>query len=272
MRTYIIAILLFAALLAGCISTDVQHVQHADGSADISQSTDLSILESAYGSGSTYGSTLSTAFSEMCSGYGTKVQCEVKDGTLTLAKTYTPDDSFYKFEVQDQLLVKRYRLTVDELPDFGSFANSTSPSIFGDEYDTGTPYSDSAIDSYSDSYGGGSYGMYGEYFGSAEEGLRLTSAKGKSTGTLLKQVGMEYTYTVRMPGKITEAEGAVELNDSQATFDVIQQLQDRKPIVVVSEEINWLVVGIVGIIIVFAVLSIAVAVLLMVKPKPKQVS
>jgi hypothetical protein len=263
MRTHIIAIVLFAVLLGGCISTEVSHRQHADGSADVSQSTDLSILKSygsSYGSSSSYSSALGNVFDKLCEQYEQGVECEEEDGVMTLTKSYTTADSFYKFEVKDELFVKKYRLTVDQLPDFSQYAKKSS-SIFGDEYDYGSPYAGSAGSSY-----GSSYGSYGDYL-TSKEGLKLSSTKAKSTGTVLKQVGMEYTYRVQMPGRITDAPGALEFNDSEATFDVVQQLQDRKPIVVVSEEVNWLGVGIIGAMGVFVILSVAIAAILMLKPK-----
>jgi hypothetical protein len=255
MRGWIAIVLVFAAMLAGCISTEMTHVQHADGGADITQTTDMSALSSLGASDSSYGSAYSEALSSsletVCDKYEEGVACSQEDGTVTLKKHFRATDAFYKFEVKDEIFVKKYRLTVDRIESLGdvsssSLAANTTDSAYSSPYGTSL----------------GSYGDLG-----ADDTVTLTSSRSKMIGNLLEQMKMEYTYTIRMPGKISEAQGAVSQNESEATFDLIKQMQDRKPIVVMSEEVNWPLVLIAGIFGFMGIVLAALGVMLMLKPK-----
>jgi hypothetical protein len=224
MRNYIVLSLVLGLILFGCISTEVEHKQYADGSADISQITDISLFDSEY---SYYSSYISEAFDELCDSYSSEVDCEEDGGVVTLSKKFSSSEAFYTFEVKDELLFKKYRLTVDELPDFNQYASDTD--FFGDSYTS----------SYSSPYEPSSGGYY-DYLDS--DTIKLSDAKAKAMGKLMESMGMDYTYSVEMPGTIVEAEGAVEFDENTAEFDIVEMLQDRKQIVVVSEEPNWLVI------------------------------
>lgn len=255
MRGLIAVFLIISAMLAGCISTETMHEQHADGSADLTQTTDMSALSSLGGSGSAYSSYYSDALSQslatVCDKYEEGVSCSEEGGSVTLKKHFKPSEAFYKFEVRDEIFVKKYRLTVDRIESLGDYSSSSLGSNYTDSEYT-SPY-------------GTSLGSYGDL--SANETVTLSSSSSKLIGNLLKQMNMEYTYIVRMPGKISEAQGAMAQNESEAKFDLIQQMQNRKPIVVVSEEVNRPFVLIAGIFGFLGLVFVALAVMLMLKPK-----
>ncbi len=248
MRGLFLSILVLGALLMGCISTEITHSQHADGSADITQTTDLSILQTG-GNSSVYGDALAKALGGLCEKYEGNVTCTEEDGIIKLRKHFRPSEAFYKFEVKDDIFTKRYRLTVDRIESLGSYSDDS--------------LSSNASSSYTSPYGS-TLGDYGEL---GKDDITLSGSRAKLMGSLLEQMKMEYTYTIIMPGSIKEAEGAVSFNDSEAEFDLIKQMKERKPIVVVSEEVNWPLVIISGVIGFMGLVLVILALMLLFKPK-----
>ena len=46
-----------------------------------------------------------------------------------------------------------------------------------------------------------------------------------------------------MPGTILKAEYAKNSSGSTATYNIVEMMENKRPIVIESEEMNWLVVG-----------------------------
>ena len=231
MKTAIFATILLV-LLFGCISTETTHQQFADGSAMITIKNDVSILSS-----SAYAETYSSLFEESCDYYDSSVSCEEEDGVITVSKRISKEEAFYKFEVKDDLITRQYRLTVDELPDFSSSYDAEGL-MDSYSYDYGSPYADDSYSSYlSDTY-------------------KISDSKSKAIGNTIEQMGMEYTYTVEMPGTIISAEGG-EIEDNKAVFDVAERMQEREPIVVISEEYNFLMILIIAVIAIIGIAGVA---------------
>jgi len=260
MRGLVLLALAFSALLFGCISSETVHVQNADGSADITQTTDMSALTSLYGDSSTsyYSTAITDAMGKVCEGYDDDVTCSEADGVVTLKKHFKPKEAFYKFETKDDIIFRKYRLTVDRIEPMGG--NTTSMLGSGGTDSTSDDYYSDYTSPYGSSLGG--YGDLG-----SEESITLSSARAKAMGAMLESMKMEYKYIVRMPGKISSAPGAVSMNDSEARFDLIERMKGREPIVVESEEVNWPLLVILGIIGFMVLVLVVLGAMLMLKPK-----
>jgi len=262
MQKILLSVLVISLVLTGCISSEVRHRQYADGSADITQTTDLSAFASAgndssYGSalGSAYGSALSNSLSAVCDQYESGVSCSEDGGVILLSRHIKPADAYYRFETKDDIFVKRHRLTVETIASIGKAASSNSDENYSDSSIYTSPYSSPS----------GSLGSYGDL--ASEDGLSLTGPKAKLLGATLEQMGFEYLYIVDMPGAIVDAPGAESFNESEARFDVVQMMQERKPIVVESEEMNWPLIIVFGVIGFLALVLSALAALMALKPK-----
>lgn len=192
----------------GCITIETYHKQNADGSAVITQTMDLSgyyeYMQSMEGMEGTEGVTVSSTdaedFEAMCDDVPSGVTCttDISTWTVTMEKTVSASEAFYEFETSGDLFSKKYKLTIDELPNFGEV---------GDE-ETGEVPSGS-----------------------------LTSSENAEGAVGMQQMGMEWTYVVEMPGKITSAQGGDidDDNPNVATFDVLDMMSDQEPIVVEAE-------------------------------------
>ena len=231
MKTAIFATILLV-LLFGCISTETTHQQFADGSAMITIKNDMSLLTS-----SSYGETYSELFKESCDYYDSSVNCEEEDGVITVSKRISKEEAFYRFEVKDDLITRQYRLTVDELPDFSSSYDADGL-LDSYDYDYGSPYEDDSYSSY------------------LEDTYRISDAKSKALGKTIEQMGMEYTYTVEMPGTIISADGG-EIEDNKATFDVAERMQEQEPMVVISEEYNFVMIAVIAVIAIMGMAAVA---------------
>lgn len=214
--------------LFGCLSLEINHKQYSDGSSDIRQTVDLSLLTNYLGSyGSYYASSTQDLNKEFCKNYE-NINCSFRDGKAILSKHYLSSEVFYKFEVNDGFFIKKYRLTIDEIPELGSKYSKK------DMFNRST-------------YSYGTYGSYDSYFSSLRE-LKISDPKLKIVGTMFDSARIDYKYVVEMPGTITSAEGAVNINGSVATFDLVKQLKEGKSMIITSEEYNPLIVGFVGLI------------------------
>ncbi|HSB47377.1 MAG TPA: hypothetical protein VLD37_05155 [Candidatus Bilamarchaeum sp.] len=255
-------VLALGLMLSGCLSVETTHKQNADGSAEITQVTDLSIL---LASGSAYGG--SDTLENICGAY-VGVVCMEEDGIVTIKKTFKPSDAFYTFETKDDIFFKRYRLTIDRMPDFTENLDKSSE-IFGGS--SSGSYDDYYGDYYDTPYGSSSEGSYGNTFGNYldNEETKFTDTSAKASAAILRQAKVESAYTVVMPGSITSAEDALETNGSSATFDVVTMMEKRKAIVVTSEEANaplLIFAGVAGFALLLVAAFIAIGML-----KPRQV-
>jgi hypothetical protein len=257
-------VLALGVVLCGCLSVETTHKQNTDGSAEITQVTDLSILKA---SGSTYG--MGDSLDNICDAY-VGVVCMEEDGIVTIKKTFKPSDAFYKFEVKDDIFFKKYRLTIERMPSFADNLNKDSD-IFGST-STGTSYYGDSYDSPYGSDSGSTYGDYGSTFSNyldTDKETKFTDPSSKASAAILRQAKVESTYIVKMPGSVTSAEESTEINGSSATFDVVTMMEKRKPIVVVSEEANLpllIFAGVSGLVVLLIAAFMAFSML-----KPKQV-
>lgn len=233
---FLVAFLVFI-LFFGCFKVDVNHIQNADGSADVTHKTDMSAVYSLLGSyGSSYGSTSNSAYSEAlktlqdpCANSEFKyedVTCSFEKNVLSLKKVYKPEEAFYKFEVKDELFVTKYRLTVDEIPAMEDESSSSS--------DLSSLY-------------GSSYSQYDSMFNRKTGFHKFSNPQSAAFVPIFKLYGMEVKYVIQMPGEITRAEHGV-VEGSTVTFDAVEMMGLNKPIIVESQEFSLLFVGVVVIV------------------------
>jgi len=224
-------------IMLGCISIETTHIQYTDGSADVTQEMDMGALtsyaesysDSLYGD---YGGQTESIDEEMEAAcdeiieYYPDVKCEYINGKLTVSKHYTPENSFYKFEVKEDILFTKYRLTVDQMPTMALSSQSLSSSS------------------------GFDYGL------SETEPEKFSETSSVAAVKMLQSYGMESTYVVKMPGSIVKADGAIEFDENSAEFDVLEMMIEKEPIVVESEKINLtgFMIIIVGILVLVALL------------------
>lgn len=216
-RIFLIIAICLSLFFSGCISFTTTHKQFSDGSSKVVQDMDMSSLFSLTESYSSSTNSVSL-LSETCynvSKSNPDIKCNYSNsGVITLTKTFKPKEAFYTFETKDDFLVKKYRLTIDQLPDLGEDTSNV----------------DSSTSQYLSQY-------------TSNGKVTLNGSGSKMTASVLKVAGVEYEYRVSMPGDITKAKNAKKFDKSIAVFDVIELMEDGKPIVVESEEINWLVVA-----------------------------
>ena len=233
MRIPLVALALL--LLFGCITVEYTHVQHRDGTVTITQEIDFtSIIEYMESNGDEELENFTRDLSESCANITRRdpsAQCEYRDGSVLLAKDYFPGE-FYTFESRDDFVHRKYKLTVFSLPEISNESDTALST--GEDWEPPLLGSDEA----------------------AEDAVGM------------RFMGFEWYYTVEMPGEITSAPGALSVEKSTARFDTLEFMEQKKTIVVESEELNWLFVLAYGLLAIFIVVFLAfIAMMLMKKRK-----
>ena len=230
------AVLLLAAmiLLSGCIKQEYNQKIERDGSSMIQQITDFSpmveTMEEAMNETDGETGDVTEGLSEVCDKITDEtISCSVDGLILTLEKKFTPEDGYYTFEVE-QGLFNTYKVTVNKIP----------TDAFGDALE-GEDFVDGATTS-----------------------TQIVSLKDKTNAKQAAQtaalIGMEFTYVVEMPGSVTSAtvdggEYTPEVEGSTAKYDLVEVFDDSGPLVIESQELNVLWIGIILAVIVIAVLA-----------------
>ena len=232
------AVLLLAAmiLLSGCIKQEYYQKMEKDGSSMIKQITDFSpMVETMKESmadfdGGDSGENVTEGLKEVCNEITDEtISCSADGLILTLEKRFTPEDGYYTFEVE-QGLFNTYKVTVNKIP----------TDAFGDAL-SGEDFIDGATAS-----------------------TQIVSLKDKTNAKQAAQtatlIGMEFSYVVEMPGSITSAtvdggEYVPEIEGSTAKYDLVEVFDDSGSLVIESQELNILWIGIALAVIVIAVLA-----------------
>lgn len=240
-------LLLFSLLFFGCVSTEYSHKQYPNGNADVVQTTDTNgfttYFNTIYPKSDTNQPNAQAKYllnlsNQMCANYK-DTDCIYKDGKVILKKSYTASNAFYKFEEKDDLLSKKYRLTIDELPNVGTY-NQNAYNIYS---------------SYSDS------------FAKLSGKMNLSDPASKGAATLLATYGVQMSYSIQMPGNIISADGALNVTGNTASYDLIKQMKNNTPIVVVSEDINVVLYAVIGLVIMICIL---IFIAILTRPKVPQ--
>ena len=194
-------------LLFGCISTELTHVQHSDGSADMTQVTHYSssLVSKIFSKNPTE----RNRTDEICVDY--EVSCQADGEKVILKKHYSPDQAFYNFEVEEGFLTKTYILTIDVIEEPSSYSKKRDYThiVHSDIY---TPSWCHACEN---------------------PGLNITDRSGWNYDMLLQKMGNDYRYSIIMPGIIVST-GVISGNT--VTYSLTKLIYEKKPIVVVSVE------------------------------------
>lgn len=194
------------AFLAGCFSLTVEQQIHKNGDSTLIYRMNISKL---VGLAATEKGTLPTE-SEICKNYtGTGIKCSYSNGVVTLEKDVKLSDAdFYTFDVkQGNFGEKIYTVEITKLPEMSSTKSSLNTNM-------------------------GMGGMGG--LNTTEN--NFTSPSAPMAAQMYKTMGINITYIVKMPAKVTKAEGAVSIKDNVAVFDVLERLEHQKNIVVEAKE------------------------------------
>src|SRR3989344_7544275 len=202
--------ILLALLLLGCITIQYVHKLERNGDSLLTMNANVSALE---GMGNSMGESSAGSFEEQqAESCKEKIEldpgltCTYADGILTVSKHLSASDGLYDFKTEKEFLKIRYTFTLDTLPDIDP--------------------------SESDITGGSGIGT-GQQAGDLN--LPFTDPKSAEQAEQMKQF-LTITYVVEMPGTIVSAEGATEVMEGRATFDVLERMQSGEDIGVVSEE------------------------------------
>jgi|GEM_PF-1970505 len=236
-RNGVLILLVAMFLLSGCIKQEYYQKVNPDGTSTIRQVTDFSGMvesmdESMAEMGGAPGENFTAGLLESCSGItDDSIACSVDGYVLTLEKTFTPEDGYYTFEVE-QGLYNKYRLTVNKVPsDVFADAMQDEDLMGGAEASTDT------IDL-----------------------TDKTNAK-QTAQTVALISGMELTYNVEMPGAVKTAyvdggDYTPEIEGNTAEYDLLEVFDDSGALVVESEELNILWVGVGLAVIIIAILAV----------------
>lgn len=151
------------------------------------------------------------------------IECGYDGLSLYMRKNFTAKDGYYSFETEEGLPYKKYKLTVYKLPvdKFGKPLQSIlqDPDV-GDTVSIVS--SASAID------------------------LRKSEDNAISaSGFELLKIGVE--YRVAMPANVESAYAGnytAQIDDNVANFDVVSVMKDSAPLVIISKELNLLLISV----------------------------
>ncbi len=213
-------------VLSGCFSVTVEQQVHKNGDSTLTYRMNLSKLFSLAAASKNI--TLPTE-DDICKNYTEKgIKCSYSNGVVTLERDVKLSEAdFYTFDVkQGNFGEKTYRVVITKIPKIPSANTSSNTSV--------------------------------DLLNSTEN---FTDPSGPMAAQLYRTMGINITYVVKMPGKVTKAEGAVSVKDNVAVFDVLERLEHQKNIVVEAKEegsILYIVLGI-GAVIVIALIGIAIS-------------
>jgi hypothetical protein len=204
-------------LLSGCVSVDYTHKVERNGDSVLSTKIDMSaITKLAAGMNASKGSETDLEFAKVCDDakkQNSNITCTYASGIITLSGPLKNDGKQYAFSTDRGLTTVRYTLTLEKLPEIVSGLGQNLSGAAG-----------------------------GQAVQQPQESLKFTDPKAaqqaKQSASLMK-----IAYTVEMPGKIVQAEGADVVSGSSAKFDVLKMMENSQNIVVVSEEADYTELG-----------------------------
>lgn len=220
MKNAIPIIILFFFLL-GCISQTFYQKVGRDGTSEITSSTDFTGLASiaSFGwiSGEEMMEHMPKVLENLCinaSNADPSLVCSADGAKLTLKKSFTPDDGYYEFSSEADILSITYTLKVNSIPlDRFGVAPKVHLPIVG--------------------------------IGPLEKVDAIVLSKkveNKRMATQMEKIrGFTAHYVVEMPGEIIYASAGkynAVINGSTATFDLVEVLSNSEPLIVKSEEFN----------------------------------
>ncbi|MCD6549694.1 hypothetical protein J7K41_03235 [Candidatus Micrarchaeota archaeon] len=214
-------------VLSGCFSVTVEQQVHKNGDSTLTYRMNLSKLFSLAAASKNI---TPPTEDEICKNYTEKgIKCSYSNGVVTLEKDVKLSEAdFYTFDVkQGNFGEKTYKVVITKMPKIPSANSSSNTSM--------------------------------DLLNSTEN--VFTDPSAPMAAQMYRTMGINITYVVKMPAKVTKAEGAVSVKDNVAVFDVLERLEHQKNIVVEAKEegsILYIVLGI-GAVIVIALIGIAIS-------------
>lgn len=211
MNARLLSLLLIGTLLsAGCITVELTHKVERNGDSFISERVDLSALLAAADKAGE-AAELPAACGNV-SADDPSLSCNYAAGILTVNKSVRLSEGLYLFNRTSEFPYAFYTLEVRKLPQL----------INPDGLDSGDVQSMKP-----------------------QSEAEFSDPASKLSAAALRTAGAKITYDVEMPGEIVSAEGGevVEQNGKKlARFDVVDLMSEGRNIVVVSKELDLLMV------------------------------
>ncbi|MBD3389922.1 hypothetical protein GF415_03115 [Candidatus Micrarchaeota archaeon] len=200
-------------LVSGCVSIGLEQELNKDGTSLVTEEIDLSGFISAASEMGNDSSTSASDFEEMaleaCEPFQDDPETEctysLQDYTLTVSKEITPEEGGYTFTQEADFPNVKYVFQTDQLP----------------KIDVNLEL-------------GGEAG--GEAEDMEEETIRFTDSDAPQTAASMKMMSVDITYTIIMPGEITEARNGIINDEGEAVYDVLDLMEEKQTIKVTSEE------------------------------------
>ena len=222
----IIAVMFLSIMLTGSVFQSYGQTVEREGNSVMIKTTDIGLMLGMLGGD------VEQKLDAACS--DPSLGCSVSDGALVMQDSFTQKEGYYTYEADYGIPNIDYIVTVKKIPS----------DVFTEKLD-GILFTAGLTNSTTE--------------GSVEP-INLQDAEGNEGSVdFMRKTGLDISYVVIMPGSITGAtaggvSGAIDGN--RAEFMLSQVLQESKPIVVKSSEINWgyiIVIAMVIVLLAFAV-------------------
>lgn len=223
----LIILVLACLLLTGAVQQSYYQVVERSGSSEIQRVSDIGLFANFLPPGSI------DAMADVCEARILRCDLEKDELVLTLYDDFESDGVYYTLETDEGFLYTGYTMTIVRIPT-DRFSELTEELLM----EAGAVEAD----------------------GSPAAAIVLGSSETRSMAREMAAIGVEITYTVELPGEITEARsGDVEaaVSGNTAEFDLLEVMVSGENIVVKSREFNFLYILLIAIVIVMGALALS---------------
>jgi len=222
MKKIMLVFLLAGILLTGAVTQTYTMEIEKTGEAQMTQSSDLSLYDVG-------GSEMKAVIIAACKNITSPYSCKTENNKMIISTDMTPTEGGYVFEANYGIVSTNYKLKINSVP-LNKFNEAIEKT--GNIQSTGV----GAID--------------------------LTQNNSQYSQAF-RVVDLEMDYVVKMPGNIESiSAGNVigKMNGNTGEIDLLKVMEEGKPIILTSSEINWsAIVFILGIVV---VIGLAVSVII----------
>ncbi|HSB47383.1 MAG TPA: hypothetical protein VLD37_05190 [Candidatus Bilamarchaeum sp.] len=207
------ALILLALLAVSCAALDQSYIQSVsrDGTSTISKTSELTLFTTVL-------TNKSFASMKQACESGKNLDCivDVKAKTVTITESFSPG-GYYTYSSEYGIPEVAYTLTINKIPN-DKFASSLSKLLIAANISGAA-----------------------EGAGSVNPIDFEDEANNREAAGILRQIRANLTYTIVMPFDVDEAHAGNitgTVSGKTVTFDLVSLLQESKPIVVRSRELN----------------------------------
>ena len=205
----LLAVIFLSVLLTGSTYQSYEQTVGTEGNSIIVKTTDIGLMLGMLGND------VEQQMSSACSA-DASLRCSVSDGTLMMEEAFTKNDGYYTYEVNYGLPFIEYDLVVKKIP-VEKFTERLDDILVAAGLTNGSV--------------------------SSGEPMNLQDAENnREIALFMRQSGLDISYIIIMPGEIASATAGEVSGTStgpMTEFMLSEVLQESKPIVVKSQEINW---------------------------------